>query len=233
MKTRLLFLILFFAATAIFAQEKTKYFDANWKPTVKEEMVYYRPEPKAVNGKYFFKDYYKSGKLQFEGFSLSKTEEKFDGEVKYYQENGKLSGTSVFKNGVLNGAVKLYLDNGKISQDAIYKDGKEESIDVYTYKGTPVQGDPIAYDMMTSYSGDDRIKQVVFEGNPKGMRQEMYFNELKALYYGADGKLMGTMIFDLYGNPNNGTLFEFEFNPMRVSAKRIFVEGKEKVASKI
>lgn len=227
MKNNTILLVLLFAFTTTFAQVKTQYFDAEWKPVAKEDMVYYRPEPAAVNGKYLFKDYYKSGKPQFVGYSLSKTEEKFDGEVKYYGENGKISGTSVFKNGVLNGSVKTYFEDGRLRQDAAYKDGEEETATLYTYKGTEIEGVPSVYDLITVFEKDERVKQVIYDGNPKGIRQESFLNEGKAKYYGADGKLLGELIFDLYGNPNNGTMIEFDFNPMKVSATRFFVDGQE------
>jgi hypothetical protein len=225
--------VLLFVLTRATGQINTQYFDENWKPATKENMVYFRPEPISVNGKYLFKDYYKSGKLQFEGYSLSKTEEKFDGLVKYYSEQGKITGTSVFKNGVLDGPVKTYYENGKLNQDAVYKNGEEENVSVYSYKGTVINGETIPYDLITVYEKSDRVKQIVYDGNLKGIRQEMRFNEYKALYYGADGKLLGEMVFDLYGNPNNGTMIDFEFNPMRVSGTRIFVDGEEQVPSKI
>ncbi|KIO77878.1 hypothetical protein TH53_07050 [Pedobacter lusitanus] len=233
MKKYTLLLVLFFALTNAFAQVKTQYFDENWKPVIQEDMVYYRPEPKAVNGKYLFKDYYKSGKLQFEGFSLSKTEEKFDGEVKYFAENGKISGTSEFRNGVLDGSVKTYFEDGRLRQDATVKNGEEESAVLYTYKGTDINGSLSLYDLMTFFDHDERVKQIIYDGDPKGIRQESYLSEGKAKYYGPDGKLLGELIFDLYGNPNNGTMIEFDFNPMKVSATRVFVDGKEQQLEKI
>jgi hypothetical protein len=233
MKKSTIFLVLLLVATTTFAQVKTQYFDENWNPVAKEAMVYYRPAPKAVNGKYLFKDYYKSGKPQFEGFSLSKTEEKFDGEVKYYAENGKISGISTFKNGVLNGSVKTYFEDGRLRQDATFKNGEEETAILYTYKGTEIDGNLSLYDLITVFEKDERVKQIIYDGNPKGIRQETFLNEGKVKYYGTDGKLLGEMVFDLYGNPNNGTLIEFDFNPMKVSNTRFFVDGREQVQEKI
>jgi len=233
MKKSTIFLVLLFLTSAAFAQVKTQYFDENWSPVAKEDMVYYRPEPKAVNGKYLFKDYYKSGKPQFEGFSLSKTEEKFDGEVKYYGENGKISGISTFKNGMLNGPVKTYFEDGRLMQDATVKNGEEETAILYTYKGTEIDGNLTLYDLITVFEKDERIKQIIYDGDPKGIRQETLFNEGKIKYYGADGKLLGEMVLDLYGNPNNGMLIKFDFNPMKVAATYFFIDGKEQVQEKI
>ncbi|MBB6271690.1 antitoxin component YwqK of YwqJK toxin-antitoxin module [Pedobacter cryoconitis] len=233
MKKNTILLFLLFAVTNTFAQVKTQYFDEDWNPVAKEDMVYYRPEPKAVNGKYLFKDYYKSGKLQFEGLSLSKTEEKFDGEVKYFGENGKISGTSIFKNGVLNGSAKTYFEDGRLRQDALMNDGEEQTATVYTYKGTEIEGSPTLYDLITVFEKEERVKQIIYDGNLKGIRQENYFHEGKAKYFGPDGKLLGEIIFDLYGNPNNGTMVEYDFNPMKVSHKRFFADGKEQVMEQI
>lgn len=233
MKKSTIFLVLLFGTSAAFAQTKTQYFDENWNPAAKEDMVYYRPEPKAVNGKYLFKDYYKSGKPQFEGFSLSKTEEKFDGKVKYYGENGKISGISTFKNGILNGTVKTYFEDGRLMQDATVKNGEEETAILYTYKGTEIDGILTLYDLITVFEKEERTKQIIYDGDPKGIRQETLINEGKVKYYGADGKLLGEMVLDLYGNPNNGMLIKFDFNPMKVAATYFFVDGKEQVQEKI
>ena len=45
-----------------------------------------------------------------------------DGEMKMFYPNGKVMGTSIFKNGKLNGISKMYYENGKIMMKMNFKD---------------------------------------------------------------------------------------------------------------
>ena len=49
-----------------------------------------------------------------------------DGEMKIFYPNGKVMGTSTFKNGKLNGVSKMYYENGKIMMKMNFKDDELE-----------------------------------------------------------------------------------------------------------
>ncbi|ALQ40696.1 phophatidylinositol-4-phosphate 5-kinase [Fusobacterium hwasookii ChDC F174] len=49
-----------------------------------------------------------------------------DGEMKIFYPNGKVMGTSIFKNGKLNGVSKMYYENGKIMTKMNFKDDELE-----------------------------------------------------------------------------------------------------------
>lgn len=49
-----------------------------------------------------------------------------DGEMKIFYPNGKVMGTSIFKNGKLNGVSKMYYENGKIMTKMDFKDDELE-----------------------------------------------------------------------------------------------------------
>ena len=49
-----------------------------------------------------------------------------DGEMKMFYPNGKVMGTSIFKNGKLNGISKMYYENGKIMMKMNFKDDELE-----------------------------------------------------------------------------------------------------------
>ena len=49
-----------------------------------------------------------------------------DGEMKMFYPNGKVMGTSVFKNGKLNGVSKMFYENGKIMMKMNFKDDELE-----------------------------------------------------------------------------------------------------------
>lgn len=223
--TSLLFLL--FLTTNCFSQEKIKYFDADWEQTDKENMVYYRPLPQLVNGKYLFKDYYKSGKLQSEGMSLSQTEDKFEGIVKYYAENGQLTEESSFENGKLNGKSTGYDEKGRVIFTGTNKDGDQLKRTTFLYKGDPDdENKPLLFNVAIDYEGEERVKQTIYDTDIHGIRAESYFAELKAKFYDTGGKLLGEMIFGLDGNPNNGIIVEYIYEPsMRVDKIITYKDG--------
>ncbi|WP_316804811.1 hypothetical protein [Pedobacter nototheniae] len=219
------FFALILAAKTSFSQGKTVYFDADWQPTTKNKMVYYRPEPKTVNGKFLFKDYYKSGKLQFEGFSLSKTEDKFEGQVTYYGENGQNIGQSNFKNGVLTGNFTIYYLNGKLKSKGTYLDGSVEKSLTFNYKGLEDWNED--YDLATKYIGEQKTVEIIFDGDIRGIRKETFFDDRMIRSYDESGKLIGEVTLDYNDEPVNGTIADYTFSPMKVEKIRTYKNNKE------
>lgn len=219
------FFALILVATSSFSQQKTIYFDADWKPTTKNKMVYYRPAPKAVDGKFLFKDYYKSGKLQFEGYSLSPTEEKFEGLVTYYDEKGQNMGQSTFKDGILNGAFTIFYPNGKLKSRGTYLDGNTDKSLSFNYRGLEDWNEE--YDLATKYDQDEKIVEIIFDGNIKGVRKETFFLDKMIRTYDETGKLIGELTLDYNDEPNNGITADYTFTPMKVEKIRTYKNGKE------
>nr|WP_199158563.1 hypothetical protein [Pedobacter sp. ASV2] len=219
------FFTLILIATNSFAQQKTIYFDADWKPTTKNKMVYYRPTPQAANGKFLFKDYYKSGKLQFEGYSLSPTEEKFEGLVTYYDENGRNIEQSTFKDGILNGEFKIFYPNGKLKSKGTYLDGNTDKNLSFNYRGLEDWNEE--YDLATKYDQDDKVVEIIFDGNIKGIRKEIFFIDKMIRSYDKDGKLIGEVKLDYNDEPTNGVMADYTFSPMKVEKIRTYKDGKE------
>ncbi|MCT2563982.1 hypothetical protein [Chryseobacterium herbae] len=204
------------------------YFDENWQPVSKKEMVYYTPVPKPVGKKYLFKDYYKSGKLYFEALSNSKTERKFDGVAKFYAENGRLIESAELKSGVLNGKVHSFDETGRKKGTAFYINGKQMVSDMYYYKGDP-EGSP-DYDVILIRQEDELFAEIIYDGMRYGIRQETYFMAKVVESYDANGKLIGIAKLnqaDPNGNvldylkehnqPVEGTVVEYLYHPMRVN----------------
>jgi len=92
MKTRKLFLVLvtFFMVNGLLAQETTVWYDSNWNTTAEENATYYRPNPEQKSNGYWLVDYYVSGEKQMEGLSKELSKDVFEGEIKWYFENGKI-----------------------------------------------------------------------------------------------------------------------------------------------
>ncbi|WP_051890451.1 toxin-antitoxin system YwqK family antitoxin [Chryseobacterium vrystaatense] len=203
------------------------YFDENWEPVSKKEMVYYTPPPEPAGDKFVCKDYYKSGKLYFEALSTSKTEKKFDGVAKFYAENGQLIESAVLNNGIINGEVNSFDENGKIKGKAVYLNNKQLNALMFHYKGDP-EGSP-DYDTALKTVKEELTVEIIFDGNIKGIRQETYFKDKMVKSYDINGNLIGTARLneaDPNGNvldyleqankPVEGTVVEYPYNPMRV-----------------
>lgn len=208
-------------------QTNVIYFDENWQPVSKKEMVYYTPPPEPVGDKYLFKDYYKSGKLYFEALSTSKTEKKFDGVAKFYAENGQLIESAVLTNGVINGDVNSFDENGKVKGKAVYLNNKELNALMFHYKGD-AEGSP-DYDTALKSVKEEVTVEIIFDGDIKGIRQETYFKDKIVKSYDINGKLIGTArlneadpngnVLDYLeeaGKPIEGTVVDYLYNPMRV-----------------
>jgi uncharacterized protein len=112
-----------------FAQINTKiYFDADWKPTIQTKAVYYRLIiPSVEVGLYSVKDYFISGKVQFETKS-SNMEEPFikQGYTAWYAESGDTNAYSFYNNDVLDGPLIRFYPNGKRHSVQHFKEGKKE-----------------------------------------------------------------------------------------------------------
>ena len=132
MKTSTLLLAAMFVgllATPIVALD-TVWFDANWQETTKDKAEYYRPAPKKIKDGFWIVDYFENGQVQMEGFSAVNTpgEEKFDGLVVYYHQNGKPSHKATYKDGQLHGSRKVFYETGELKEEGKYKNGKREGM---------------------------------------------------------------------------------------------------------
>lgn len=118
------YLLLLLFSTSLLAQKDTIWFDANWNKTDKRSASYFRPGPVKKDNGYLLKDYFLSGAKQMEAVSLSKDEEKFEGLVTWYYENGNIMQTVNYKNNVVHGLRKNYHESGPLKSQYSYKDGK-------------------------------------------------------------------------------------------------------------
>ena len=142
MKTSTFLITMFvgFFITSVTAQE-TIWLDANWQKTTQDKASFYRPAPQQKDNGFWIVDYYKNGSKQMEGFSTTNTydNEQFEGLVKYYSANGKLTHELNFFNGKLEGSRKEYHDSGELKEHAKYKDGKRDGVFKSYYKNGKIE----------------------------------------------------------------------------------------------
>ena len=162
-----------------FAQLNTKiYFDADWKPTIPTRAVYYRfITPSNEAGIYSIKDYYISGKVQFETKATNQ-EEPFikQGYTAWYTETGDTVDYAVYNKNVLDGPLIRFYPNGKRLSVQHFKLGKKEGLFVRYYP-------------WGSLKEEFMMKDNVFDGPVK--------------QYGLNGKLIKEAIYkqgDLVGS---------------------------------
>ena len=190
---KMLFLFLFFIGIFAFSQEKL-YFDADWEPTTKDKMEYYRETSKSGNLTHI-KDFYKNGTLQMEGEASDPTpnSEVFEGKVTYYYPSGKKQTETEFKNGQPIGIARDYDEEGRILRDFVYqKDGNYSGVAHY-YKM-----DDEDLNSYFEYKNSESVKTIVYDKDMKGIRYEIHYNkngeESETKYFGEGGKLLGNRI---------------------------------------
>ncbi len=107
MKVKILLLFIVFSSivSAQNTNDKTIYLDSLWKETPKGNHTYYRvvKDYYSEREEYRFEDYFKSGKIQMEGNSLSKDNLSESGDFIYYYENGNKKTICSFETGTAIG----------------------------------------------------------------------------------------------------------------------------------
>ena len=110
-----------------FAQD-TIYFDKDWKPSTKNNYSFYRPIPlKKVGDLVLLKDYYKNGTLQFQGYIYPNDENKYVGDVFWYDENGFDNGFRQNLNKSSQKELTYYNPNGSVWKKITYDKSGEKS----------------------------------------------------------------------------------------------------------
>ncbi|SFI37724.1 toxin-antitoxin system YwqK family antitoxin [Halpernia frigidisoli] len=153
---------LFFAAflffQTVFSQNSDFiYYDKEWKETTKENAAFYRKIPlKKVGNLVLIKDFYIDGKPQFEGYTLENDENKYVGDIIWYDENGNDDSFRQYKNDSKITSLNYYQNDGKIRKAVHYKNGfKDGETTIFDKKGAVLmkgiyaKGKPVSGDFET------------------------------------------------------------------------------------
>lgn len=120
-------IISFLAIQFSFAQDSL-FFDAKWRPSDKNNAVYYRIEKK-VNGQWVRNDFYRNGnQLQMTGTLKSIDPEIKEGKFEYYHANGKLKHVGVYKENKETGEHKWYSESGSLEAIEHYRNGELDGV---------------------------------------------------------------------------------------------------------
>ena len=136
-----------------FAQD-TIYFDKDWKPSTKNNYSFYRPIPlKKVGDLVLLKDYYKNGTLQFQGYIYPNDENKYVGDIFWYDENGFDNGFRQNLNKSSQKELTYYNPNGSVWKKITYdKSGEKSKIIVYFKEKELIKGEIKDYNYIGSFS---------------------------------------------------------------------------------
>lgn len=124
MKKRYLLLSILYIPTHFFAQNKTVYFDSDWKETQKSNAKYYRRLPllKLGNMELIQDHYVKGDSPQMQGYFVTGDEKNKVGDVFwFYQDQTDASGTS-YINKTAQKKLTYYFDDGKVWKTIQYGD---------------------------------------------------------------------------------------------------------------
>lgn len=219
---RKLYLFMFFIAFNICFAQQITYFDKDWKETSKEKASYYREV--SNEGKLMrIKDFFISGKLQMEGLAskIENGDEVFEGEVKWYFENGKVEKSSIFKNGTQIGLQKEFDADGKLVEE----DLSNEKGNVYTRK-YKYKSETQPFNVFTEWK-DDTITETEYDNDIKLIRR-VYKGDGNYEYYDEKGALIGKLNDD-YVDGKSGIEVIYFYNPMKVRTIIEYEKGKYKV----
>jgi len=155
----LLFSLFLFSFQQSFSQQKTiKYFNSEWQLCSKDEAAYYREIEYDNDGKPqgFVRDFFMSGKLQWEGHLSADSPEIYEGNCAWYYENGLVAEKAYYIAGKVDGEFHSYYENGKDKEiyfcnrgilngngSSYYENGALYS--TFTYKNNVLEGTVIDY----------------------------------------------------------------------------------------
>lgn len=212
--TRLYIILLLFSN--IFSAQQRTYFNEEWEATTKANASYYRETSK--EGKLIrIKDFFINGNLQMDGLasSIKNGEEIFEGEVKWYFQDGKIEKIANFKNGKQEGVLKEYDESGQIISDLAYANNGEYSGKVYFYKDKD-----FAYNKIQEWKDSELILEIEYDQDITLARKEIYTTperDKETKFYDEKGTYLGTFIGDKEGR-YNGIYVEYFYHPMRVKS---------------
>ncbi|WP_400076862.1 toxin-antitoxin system YwqK family antitoxin [Winogradskyella sp. R77965] len=211
---KILFFSISFISIKAQSQQDTIYYKLDWKETVKDSAAFFRPPVKKEGELFRIEDYYASGQLQMSGLSKSRDKSVWQGEVSWYNEDGKLYQQGQYENNKLNGKFITFLADKKLV--AIYESN-------YFISGEMNRGQN-ANNYYTEIK-NDTIKEIIYGEDINGIRYENYRKvkgaNILSKYYDEKGELIGTKK-ELDNGYFEGVEVFYYYNPMRVRQIRYY-----------
>lgn len=136
------------------------YYDPDWKVTTKDKALYYRQTPiKELGEMILLQDFYINGNPQFEGYTFKNDENKYVGDIVWYDENGHDTTFRIYPNSTKESTLTYYYPNGKVRKTIQYKKGLKDTETVYHQDGSILMKG--IFENGKPFSGDfDNIKNI-------------------------------------------------------------------------
>ncbi|MGD1945434.1 MAG: hypothetical protein ACFB0A_03975, partial [Croceivirga sp.] len=206
------------------AQTDTLYYDAKWKPSIKDSASFFRPPPIKEGDFYRVKDFYISGELQMNGRSKHYSKDTWEGQVIWYNQDGSIFQQGEYSNGRLDGDFITFFKGEKLL--ANYKYGKLSSgKQNLRYKGNT--------QYLTEKKNDTTV-EIVHDGDLSGIRFERYSSakeyDFIVRYFDNSGEFLGQR----YKMPNgnfDGIEVLYYYNPLRIKTVNYFKVGRQFASS--
>jgi uncharacterized protein len=199
--------------STLLAQKDTIFFDAQWKITDRKHASFYRL-PLIPSGKGFqIYDFYMSGKKQFEGISLMRDKDQFDGMATWFYDNGKIDEYGNYDRGILQGEFVKYDKQGNLIAKCIYKDDNP-------YEGSVFYPDT-HFSEVIYYTKEKQVKAEKFDlqTNSKAKIISTYVegtSDIKeSFFYNQKGDFIGKLMMK-DNEPYDGKEVKYTYNPMTV-----------------
>lgn len=193
------------------AQQDTLYFDAKWKPTVKDSASFFRPPIRKVGRLYNVKDYYVNGQIQMEGFSKSAEKDVWQGRTTWYNKDGSIYQQGNYSEGKLDGDFVSILNDRELVAE--FKNNRYVSGE----RNINCGGGRYLY----TKTVNDTLVEVMHGDDINGLRYETYSavdcsKTYYTRYFGDNGTYLGERTTSRDGY-SKGTEVHYYQNPMRVS----------------
>ncbi|GAA0188754.1 hypothetical protein GCM10009122_47990 [Fulvivirga kasyanovii] len=207
----------------MYAQTDTVFYGDYGNLTSREDAHFYRIKPVKKRKKYHIKSFYLSGALQMSGYSLSDTEDIFDGEVTWYYKSGNIMQKTSYSNGVKEGKEVLYDKHGNTLAEGVFKNNtpfmgacykREEK---YLLIGHYNHGELVSVEVIDLPGGSQAKickKKVLKNGQP----------HYKFKYYDQKGNYLGQGT-NTDDNVHDGLLVKYSYNPMNVLTIEKYTHG--------
>lgn len=128
---------LLFLQTFFSQQTDAIYYNKDWKVTIKEKALFYRLTPlKELGELILLQDFYINGTPQFEGYTYKGDENKYVGDIAWYDENGNDTTFRKYQNSTTQSNLIYYYPNGTMRKVVEYKKGLKVTETIYHQDGT-------------------------------------------------------------------------------------------------
>ena len=216
MRVLLVFALMAGAFLSVKAQSDTIFYDSDWETINREQASFYRPKPVQTDSGYIIKDYYISGKKQFDGMSSDTTTDNLTGVATWYYETGVPSQIRSYENGKIEGNIIYYNKYGKVVASMEYKNGNAYSGKAFNegegadYFVSYVEGKKVKIDVISSDAVSKAHCNAIFSDS----------DHVAIKFYNQKGEFVGNYQISTADSVevSTGTYVSYVFNPMIVDA---------------